>query len=246
MEFKKLPKLFLILTFILILGFSGSGIFQKIGPKETSAAVTFISSAKNNNKVSGNSLTLTVPAGGWAAGSSVIVTATKDDDASNECSQITGIADTAGNAYTMDVARTNNIFQIGCSSGTIVSEIWSAHNINALSAGNTITITFPVSITAKAAVASNFTGLTTTATLDRIAHDCGPVTQPTSPEGCSGTNTDANSSNTLTTSQAYEFVIGAIGTEGPIGQTFTKGSGYTLIDRDGSTGCNAPTNVTNN
>src|SRR3989344_5545535 len=256
MKFKKLPKLFLILIFILILGFSGSGIFQKLGLrgpsqdlslKEASAAATFISSAKNNSKVSGNSLTVTVPAGGWAAGSSVIVTVTKDDDRSHECSQITGIADTAGNTYTMDVARTNNLFgMIGCTSGTIVSEIWSAHNINALSAGNTITITFPASITAKAAVASNFTGLTTTATLDRIAHDCGPVTQPTSPDGCSGTNTDANSSNTLTTSQAYEFVVGSIGAEGPIGETFTKGSGYTLIDRDGSTGGSAPTNVTNN
>ena len=146
----------------------------------------------------------------------------------------------------MDVARTNNILQIGCTSGTIVSEIWSAHNINALSAGNTITINFPVNITAKAAVASNFTGLTTTATLDRVAHECGPDTIPLTPDGCSGTNTDANSGNTSTTSQAYEFVIGAIGTEGPIGETFTKGSGYTLIDRDGSTGGNAPTNVTNN
>jgi len=253
MKFNKHIKVSLVALFILVVVFYsfGSGIFQE-SVKEASAAATFISSAKNNSRSSGTTLALTVPAGGWPAGSSVLLTVTFDvlchgSGFNQYMTDISAINDTAGNVYTRDSSNSNGNGPIvnGCYNdpATIAVNVWSVHNINALSAGNTITITFNGSIVAKAAVAANFTGLATTGTYDKSWGRCGPSSIP----NCTGTsNTAADTGNTPTTTQAHELLIGVIGVEGPSGDTFTSDSRYGLLDRDGSSGGSANSNVTTN
>src|SRR5581483_7726965 len=62
----------------------------------------------------------------------------------------------------------------------------------------------------------------------------------------SGSGTAPSSGSTATTSQANELVVGSIGVEGPSGDTFTLGSGFSSITRSGTTGGSAVSNVTTN
>ncbi len=160
----------------------------------------------------GMSLSITVPAGGVAAGDSIILTFVMDVAAG-----AVSISDSAGNTYLKDADVAG---LVGAVRRTI---IFSSHGVLPLAGGNTITATFPALATAKALSASEFSGLASSGTLDRTNTNSNmvPDTAPTS-------------GFTMPTSQASELLIGAIGVLQPLASGFTPGSGYTVLPRAGT------------
>lgn len=176
----------------------------------------------NQSKTAGTSISVTVPAAGVKAGNSIIVTFAMDSTSGS-----VSVSDTAGNTYNLDA-------DTGVYVTYVRTLIFSAHNVTALVSGNTITVTHP-SVNARAVSANEFSGLAKTSALalDKTSTATGDSTTP-------------SSGSTATTTQADELLIGAIGVEGPLGDTFTAGSGYTALPRDGTTGASASSNITIN
>jgi hypothetical protein len=106
----------------------------------------------------------------------------------------TSLTDTDGNTWTL---RNTIINDPGAASGGVEVGIYTSLLATALSIGDTITITYPVSVTAKAWIIWEFSGYTYSAT---ASTNIGTSTGPTL---TTGTVTNAN------------VVIGAMGAEGP-------------------------------
>ncbi|MBX3025899.1 VWA domain-containing protein [bacterium] len=172
-----------------------------------------------SSKTAGTTIAVTVPAGGVAAGNSIILTLAMDN-----ASGTVSATDSANNTYSADATVTN--------ADGVRTVILAAHNVAALAAGNTITVSHP-SVTARALAANEFSGILAPSPLDKVKTQTGTGTVPSS--GLSATTT-----------QAYELVIGAIGVEGPSGDSFTAGPYYTGLTRAGTTGGTADTNITIN
>jgi hypothetical protein len=116
--------------------------------------------------------------------------------------------------------------------------IFAAYDVNTLPSGGTITITH-TSVAARAAVASEFNGLAEVNVLDQSLGNPAPDAQ----EQQSGTMPTVGP--TGTTSQANELLIGAIGTEGPVGDAAgTWNFGFTAGPSAGTTGGDATSNWT--
>lgn len=167
------------------------------------AFVKHIASAHTTG-VSVTSIDIVVPAAGVAAGNSIIISAV-----GNAAHVITGVTDSAGNTYAVDVTNV-------AGSGNAIA---SAHNVNALTSGQIITVTMSASGDI-AAIASEFSGLATSGTLDKTATGTGTSTTPAT-------------SATATTSQADELLIGSVIWSN--NTTFTQGASYTLVAQDQST-----------
>jgi hypothetical protein len=172
------------------------------------AAITKVKDVGTNTATaSGTTLAVTVPAAGVAQGNSIIVTF-----AMAEATGTVGCTDTAGNIYTADIDASNN--------NNVRTVILAAHNVSALSSGNTITVTHP-SICDRAMYVGEYSGLAVTGTLDRTASNFANATAMTS-------------SSTTTTAQADELLIGAIGVASGTGDTFTPTSPWTAMTRAGT------------
>jgi hypothetical protein len=184
-------------------------------------AISLVNQATASSKTSSTTLTITVPTGGFPAGSTLIVNVAV---LSNLVS-VSSITDAAGNSYVKDDYQ-------GMSDVGHV-EIWRSSNISALAATSTITITFTGSVTAKVANVSCWNGLVSTTPLDKE-------------ESIFGTGTNIDSGLTETTTQADELVIGPAGVNGPTGDTFTPASGLTALTRVGTSGGSATSNITLN
>ncbi|HEV8722982.1 MAG TPA: malectin domain-containing carbohydrate-binding protein [Candidatus Binatia bacterium] len=203
--------------FIAILAFVG------LSSSESLAQITLVKTiTPNSNKTTGTSIALTIPAGGIAAGNSIILSFAMDP-----ATGTVSCTDTASNSYANDGDVVN-----GSGTSGVRTVILSSHNVTALASGNTITCTHP-SVAARALGASEFSGLFASGAKDQATSAVGQSTTPSS--GDAGTTT-----------QAIELLIGAIGVEGPSGDTFTPGASYTTIGRGGTTGGNAATNITIN
>ena len=191
--------------------------------RDTSASpIAFVNSATNQSKAAGTSLAITVPAGGWATGTSVIVTF-----ASDELTNHPTCTDTAGNTYVRDAGGASSTSDVNIT-------VFSSHNITALAAGNTVTVTHD-SVTARAMVVANFTGL---ATSDAFDLDLGLA---------GSSDTPGRNNTTVTTTQADEVIIGAYGGEGPNGDIWgdvTTLSDEEIVAQIGTTGGGAATNIT--
>src|SRR5205809_220126 len=184
---------------------------------EARAGIAFV---KNVGTATGNnigtSITITLASGvSVAAGNSVILSFVGADVAGAYSA-----IDSAGNAYGADVQ--------GARSGTVRTVILSAHNVNALAGGSTITVTFPSTSNRRAVTANEFSGLAKTGTFD----------QSHTGNANSGT---ADSGFTATTTQAAELLFGAIGVAGAASDTFTAGNDghggtYTALTRVNSGG----------
>jgi len=148
-----------------------------------------------------------------AAGNSIIVTLTWGAWGPGE---ITTCSDTQGNSYTTDVSE----FYSGAGLYTIIC---SSHNVTALSASDTINVSFTSSTYGVAATAHEFSGLAPSLALDQTAK-------------ANGSSTTPSSGNTATTIQADELLIGAIGVSGSPTDAFTPGGGYTALNTVGFTG----------
>jgi len=148
-----------------------------------------------------------------AAGNSVIVTFLWGGWSSAETTSCT---DSQGNSYSVDV----NEYYSGAGLYTIVC---SAHNVSALGTSDMITLTFSSGTYGVAATVHEFSGLAAVATIDQAASNNGSSATP-------------SSGSTATTTQADELLVGAIGVSGPPTDSFTPGSGYTVLSSIGFTG----------
>ncbi|MBM2825963.1 MAG: hypothetical protein HW403_27 [Dehalococcoidia bacterium] len=209
---------------LLLLAVSSSD-HSTAGARPMAVAVGFVKTiGTNTNKTTTTSIAVTVPAAGVAAGNSVIVTFAMDDQTGT-----VSCADTQLNPYAVDVDIGG-----GAGTGNVRTVICSAHNVTALVSTNTITVTHPSSA-AEAVSAQEFSGLVKKSALDKTA-------------SASGTSTTPSSGNTLTTTMANELLVGAIGAEGPVEDTFTAGASYTAgpPTEAGTTGNPAAGNITIN
>jgi hypothetical protein len=164
------------------------------------AAPTSIGQA--NSITSNTSLSVTVPAGGVAAGNTIIVSFAMDPNAGT-----VSVADTKSNSYSKDVDILN--------SKGVRTLVFSAPVTTALVAGNTITVTYPATVS-KAVSIYSVSGLVSASRVDQT--QTGP-----------GTAIAVSSGNTAATAQASELLIGAIGSES-YDTTFTVGTGYTVMN----------------
>jgi hypothetical protein len=184
-------------------------------------AISLVNQATASSKTSSTTLTITVPSGGFPAGSTLIVLVVVDDPNAI----VSSITDEAGNIYYPDAYRI-----LGGSAGRVM--VRRASNISALSGGSVITINFNLAVTAKAANVSCWNGLSN-APLDQTSDKA-------------GTGTAIDSGLTPPTTQAEELVIGPAAVKGPIGDTFTPATGLTALTRVGTTGGSPASNVTLN
>src|SRR5205809_4900063 len=202
------PRALTTLALALLFGLAAS---------EARAGIAFvknIGTATGNN--TGTSITITLAAGvSVAAGNSIIVSFVGPD-----LSGTYGATDSAGNSYGVNAS--------GARAGTVRTVVLSAHNVNALASGNTITVTFPSTSNRRAVTADEFSGLAKSGTFDQSHTGNGSSTAP-------------DSGFTATTAQAAELLLGAIGVAGSASDTFTAGNDghggtYTALTRVNSGG----------
>ena len=124
------------------------------------------------------------------------------------------VADSRGNIYRRDRTAAN-------SGGTLRTSVFSAPVATELLAGDTITITLSAAVTAKAATIVEFAGLAEVSMVD--AYNSGQAAGSTT-----GTAGD------LTTTDAYDLAVAAIGSLNPVTDGFTEGAGFTSDARDGT------------
>ena len=222
----KIGRLFLLLALLVcLMGGSAisAGAAAFAGPSGTRLAASTITYIGNigsmTSKTSGTNLVINTTAA-VAAGDDIIIAYATDPNANVSFSLI----DSVGNTYT----------QVGyaVNTGQLRTYIFAAYNVNALPSGSTITINAGVAVTARAAVASVFSGLADENVLDQTHTGTGSSAAP-------------SSGATLTTSQAEELLIGAIGTDGPDGDPAgTWENSFTAGPRLGTTGGAADANIT--
>src|SRR5437867_3588971 len=141
------------------------GFFLALPKSEASAAIALAKNVGTNaSQSSGTSLALSLTAG-VAAGNTVIVTFAMDPAtcSAGTCSGPVTCADSKGNTYSKDADVAN-----GSSTSGARTVIFSAPVTTALVSTDTITVTHP-SATARAMSVSEFSGLATTAALDKTA-----------------------------------------------------------------------------
>jgi hypothetical protein len=178
----------------------------------------------NGLRSSGTSLSVTVPAGGVAAGNTVVVTFAVDPAAGAvTCS------DSGGNVYSVDADVANGTDTTG-----VRTVVCSANVGTALLSGDTITVSHPTAV-ARAMAASEFAGMAATGRVDRLATATGAVTS-------------VSVGPTAVTSQPDEMLVGALGVETKKDNPFTPTGAFTAVDSvEQSSGTAGPTvNVTIN
>ncbi|HSN95241.1 MAG TPA: metallophosphoesterase [Anaerolineaceae bacterium] len=134
------------------------------------------------------------------------------------------VTDNAGNSYTQ--------VELEINTGNIRTYLFGAYDVNAMPIGSKITISMSVAVTAHAAVAALFDGLTDENALDQLASS-NQASSSTPASGMTGTTT-----------QADELLIGVIGTEGPVGDSAGTWENLFLDGpRTGTTGGTDDTNI---
>lgn len=186
-------------------------------------AIAFVKNGgtTTNKALGGTSTTITVPAGGHAAGDLLAVACY---GFATLTVQLTSVTDVRGNTYSLEI----NSNKIGIGASVLTT---------ALQAGDLITIAWNIDPSPLAVVAKEFSGVS----------DTQDVT------GASTLTSTANTtpSATITPVSPETLVLGAVGTNGPSGDTLTEdtdttgGAGWTAL-RVGSTGGGATSNATLN
>lgn len=129
-------------------------------------------------------------------------------------SAITGIVDSKGNAWAVDVDS---------ASGSVRVFIVRSKQTNPLAPGDTITVNFDIAHGAKGAILNEYSGLLDPAPLDRAATG----------KDSTGTLTQQTVGPTAATTADGELFITAVGVS-PIGEAFTPPAGYTERPAAGS------------
>jgi hypothetical protein len=171
-------------------------------PGQTACWVQSLGTSGDENASTQISIVLN---GSVVLGHRVIVTVAMDPDAG-----AVSCADSRGNLYGLDADVTN-----GSGTTGVRALAFSAPMTTALAAGDAITVTFANSIAAKAISAADFVGIgAADKTAETTGNDLSPSSGPTSP-----------------TVRPNELLMGVIGVETKLNQTFTGGAGYTVLDR---------------
>src|SRR2546422_4180209 len=185
---ERAPRAAATLALALLLGLAAS---------EARAGIAFVKNlgtATGNN--TGTTIAITLQTGvSVAAGNSIILSFVSADIGTTFSA-----TDSAPNGYSVDIQ--------GARSGSVRTVILSAHNVNALAAGNTITVTFPSTTSRRVLTADEFSGLAKSGTLDKTSTGNGSSTTP-------------DSGFTATTTQVAELLLGAVGVAGAASDTFT-------------------------
>ncbi len=200
--------------------FGASG--ADLGTDPLASSISYVKNVGiNNSKVANTSLSVTVPAGGVAAGNLVVVSFAIDG-----VSGTVSATDTQGNAY----AVAANAQYATPGTGNIRTVILYSVLSTALVSGNTITVSYP-SRTAKAISVDEYTGVNTP---DVFVTATGATTTP--------------STGNVTTNENNELLVAAFGVEGDISETFTVGGSFNASPptEAGTTGSTAATNATIN
>lgn len=191
-----------------------------LGADPLASAITYLGNIGTNSLKSANtSLSVTVPAGGLAAGHLAVVSFAIDG-----VSGTISASDTRGNSY----AVAANAQYASPGTGNVRTVILYSVIGTALSAGDTITVTYP-SRTAKAMSVDEYSGVNTP---DAVSTATGAGTAP--------------STGNATTSDDNELLVAAFGVEGDALEAFTAGGGFNATAEAGTTGGTAATNATVN
>lgn len=173
-------------------------------PTDGYATPTFIKAWTAANSASSATIALTVPAGGVAAGHTVIVGLN-----ANGTGTLNSVDDDRGNLWTIDRNST------ATTGGQVVSGIITTP----LQAGDTITVTGASSIAGRVAVAAEFSGIADTGAYDQEI-------------ATSATSATPNSGDTPDTTQTHELVLGFIAPANASAGVITGIDGsYTEADR---------------
>ena len=198
--------------YIIRLGTRAEYLVEVLGPDGSALAATsftdsgaFVKNIGTSSRNAGtnSSITVTVPAAGVAAGNSIIVGLQVGSFAGAiSCS------DPRNGAYDTDVTTASGASRIA---------IVSKHNVIALVGGDVITCTYPGFSGVSVVSANEFSGLSATP-LDQTA------------VGASTLGGAISTAATATTAQADEVLVGLFSVANPPpAQTFTPGTGYTVI-----------------
>ena len=171
-------------------------------PGKTACLIQTLGSS--GNEIPGTTVSITL-AGGAASRHTVIVTVAMDPAASG-----VSCADSRGNAYSLDADKRNGSGLTG-----VRSLVFSAPLTTALQAGDKITVSLGSAVAAKAISAAEFAGI---GSVDKTASAIGNSVSP-------------SSGLTSPTAQPYELLLGGIGVETKLNQTYAGGSSYTLLTR---------------
>lgn len=169
--------------------------------------------AANSAQVSGTTLAVTIPTGGIPIGHTLIVRSAYDFT-----NTAPTIADSRSNTYTT----------IRTSAGTANAMRASIHRCavtTGLLAGDTITLTYPVSIVNRAVEIDEFSGVLTPHVADGN-------------NGATGVSTTPDTS--LTTTNPVDLVIGMVGSTAPVTDGYTQDSTWTGLSRTGTQAGSAP------
>lgn len=159
----------------------------------------------------GTTLSLTVPAAGVSAGSTLLVKAAHAYTAGSPT-----MADSRGNIYTRDQTSPN-------ASTTMRASIFTAQINSALQGGDTIQLTTSASVGIKMFSVDEFSGITFSSPLDVK-------------NNASNTSTTPKTGSPITTTSADEIIQGFVAVNGPSTETYTEDTAdYTTLTRIGTT-----------
>jgi hypothetical protein len=212
-----------LIVFVLSVGSAMAPV--KAAPQEVTALEYVGDIGSASSKTTGTTLVITTTAA-VAAGNDIVVAFATYGDPNYTIS----VTDSAGNTY--EEAAQAVCYQHGR------TYIFAAYNVTALPSGGTITITH-TSVGVRAAVASVFSGLEDIDPLDQSLGNPVPADQ------AQASGTTPTVGPTGTTAQENELLVGAIGTEGPLGDAAgTWDNSFTTGPRTGTTGGDATSNWT--
>jgi hypothetical protein len=209
---------------LLVLGLTS--LFCTFASRPAHGEIAFVQNLGTNTSKGSPGTSLSLVLGSAVTdGNSLIITFAADTNATSNLGLVTATDDAVPpNVYNLDVDVEN--------AGNVHTAILSALDVSGLVSGRTITVMFPNAVDARAMSVSEFSGL---GALDRT----NSITQSASPY---------HTGNSGPTTESHELVIGAVGLEGPVGDSFTPDplSGWTALSRDGTTGNPPAGNITIN
>jgi len=190
-----------------------------ITPPVIGTAVLIRNVGTLSSKASGNTLVFSVAGEPIPVGHTLIIRVVHDHTAGGPT-----MTDSRGNTYTRDRTAANGGL-------TLRASIFSCRITTALQVGDSITLTLSASVTARAA------------SVDQFANILHPISIDVQ-NGLGGTS--AAPSLPVTTTNANDLVVGMVGVEGDVNDSYTEDTfhQWTSLSRGGTTGGTFDSNVT--
>jgi len=189
------------LAFALIVPGAGFALLSQAHAAATISLVKEVGSVQYVNNTMVSSVSVPVPAGGVAAGDTLILMA---GNSGNDQTHVASATDSRGNSYTVD----GNISQVSYFENTSVV---SGYVSTALQSGDNITVTFNNTASIIEVLATEWSGIASTGRVDKAHTNI-------------ATSSNLTTGN-VTTTQANDLLIGSFMGNGNV--VFTPGSGTT-------------------